>query len=166
MSSNPSDFARQVLEAFAAAGHATDEEIGDAGGPSTTTLAKYRKVAAGEMTMSEPRGDVLRRIDVAAKWRGGSARALWRTGAIPERPNPGLAEVLSGRAAGRGRTVRVDSMEGFVDYLAERLSEVEERLDLLTQRVNEVEAGGDGDGDSAPTRQYPTVVGEAARRDQ
>lgn len=170
MSSNPSDFARRVLEAFAAAGHATDEEIGDAGGPSTTTLAKYRKVAAGEMTMNEPRGDVLRRIDRAANWRSGSARALWRGGEEPRPPAPSLAEALGGRRTrSPGRSVRVDSMDGYVEWLGERLTEVEERLDLLTQQMGEiVREGGDGDGDSAPTsrRTFPAPVTEAARKDQ
>lgn len=166
MSSNPSDFARQVLEAFAAAGHATDEEIGDAGGPSTTTLAKYRKVAAGDMTMSEPRGDVLRRIDQAANWRSGSARALWRGGEAPQPPRPTLAEVI-GSTAPRppGRAVRVDSMDGYVQWLGERLTEVEERLDMLTQQLAETVGGGDGDGDSAPTRTYPSLIQDAARKD-
>lgn len=131
MSSNPSEFARRVLDAFAAAGHATDEEVGDAGGPSTTTLAKYRKVANGEMTMTEPRGDVMKRIDRVAGWRGGSARALWRQGKEPELkppPPPELAPLVPHKP---GRTVRVGGFEGYVDWLAERLTEVEERLDLL-----------------------------------
>lgn len=129
MSSNPSEFAKRVLSAFEAAGHATDEEVGDAGGPSTTTLAKYRKVAQGEMTMTEPRGDVMRRIDRAAGWRQGAARQLWRDGRDPEPPTEG--RLLSLAESRPGRKVRVDSEQGFIQYLAERLTEVEERLDLL-----------------------------------
>lgn len=153
MSSNPSEFARRVLEAFAAAGHATDEEVGDAGGPSTTTLAKYRKVANGEMKMGEPRGDVLRRIDRAAAWRAGSARALWRQGAEPEPPTEDrLRAVLDKKP---GRVVRLGGIEGYVEWLAERLTEVEERLDLLADEVARQREEGDSGAGSTPAMTPP-----------
>lgn len=133
MSSNPKAFAERVLAAFESAGHVTDEDVVAAGGPSTTTLTKYRKVAAGEMTMKEPRGDVLRRIDLAADWRVGSARALWRTQELPDSPRPTGIDLLDNPRP--GRKVRVDGPDGYVNYLAERLSEVEERLDLLTALI-------------------------------
>lgn len=141
MSSNPSEFAQRVLKAFDDAGHATDEEVGDAGGPSTTTLAKYRKVASGDMSMTEPRGDVLKRIDRAAGWRSGSARALWRDGKEPEAPRQSALEAIAGKP---GRTVRVGSLDGYVEWLAERLTEVEERIDLLTAAIQERNAPAPG----------------------
>lgn len=144
MSSNPSEFARRVLDAFDAAGHATDEEVGDAGGPSTTTLAKYRKVASGEMTMTEPRGDVLRRIDRAAGWRSGSARAFWRDGAEPRQipRQQTLGEAL-GVKSRPGRVVSVQGPDGYMQWIAERLTEVEERLDLLEQARAQQEMSAD-----------------------
>lgn len=165
MSSNPSEFARRVLEAFTAAGHATDEEVGDAGGPSTTTMAKYRKVANGEMTMTEPRGDVLRRIDRAAGWKSGSARALWRQGTEPEPPTPSALEALATEKPGRVVTAG-GGMEGYVEWLGERLTEVEERLDLLTAMLAEPGLPEDSDVydrvlalvDEAGKRMTPEVV--------
>jgi len=152
MSSTPQDFARRVLDAFDKAGHATDEEVGDAGGPSTTTLAKYRKVADGEMSMAEPRGDVLRRIDQAARWKIGSARALWRQGAIPE-PAGNLVRALE---LGQdppplGKPRRFAGMDGYVQYMAERLTDVEERLDMLTAEIAKIAERGGGDGDADDT---------------
>lgn len=79
----PQEFAQAVLDAFEAAGLHTDDELHDARGPSSTTMTKYRKVAAGVETMKEPRGDSYRAIDRAAGWEPGSARALWRRGARP-----------------------------------------------------------------------------------
>lgn len=55
-----------------------------------------------------------------------------------------------------------------MQWLAERVSEVEERLDLLAQTMQELAKGGVGDGDSAPTskRTFPTVISDAARKDE
>lgn len=140
MSSNAQRFAAEVLAAFRAAGHYTDQEVGDAGGPSTTTMTKLRKVAEGEGEMPEPRGDTYKKIDAAAEWMPGSARALWRDGSIPkrstasdrmrdalglERPTP---EAIRRQ---RRRTRYSDGADGFVERLADRLLEVEERLDVL-----------------------------------
>ncbi|GAA5154658.1 hypothetical protein GCM10023340_38580 [Nocardioides marinquilinus] len=134
MSSDPQAFVRTVLAAFEAAGRATDDEVGRAGGPSNTTMAKYRKVAKGEMTMEEPRGDVLKRIDVAANWKQGSARALWRWQREPQPASAGsaLSEALGVVSpSDLNRVVHLEGFEGYVERLAERLTEVEERLDLL-----------------------------------
>ena len=94
MSSQQQNFARRVLAAFKDAGHYTDDEIKSAGGPSSTTLTKLRKAAAG-LGMDEPRGDVHRRIDVAAGWRPGASRALWHHGQEPSAETAGdlIAEV-------------------------------------------------------------------------
>lgn len=142
MSSNPSEFARRVLDAFEEAGHATDEEVGDAGGPSTTTLAKYRKVASGEMSMTEPRGDVLRRIDAAAGWELGSARALWRDQRDPAPGSTASIAVASARRRLRERPAMVGDA-AHAAWLGERLSEVEERIDLIMERLNELSAAPD-----------------------
>jgi hypothetical protein len=73
-------FAKIVLAAFKTAGRHTDEEVGDADGPSTSTMSKLRKVALGESLMATPRGDTYKRIDTAAKWERGSAREVWAGG--------------------------------------------------------------------------------------
>lgn len=144
MSSNAQRFAVAVLDGFKAAGHYTDDEIGEAGGPSTTTLTKLRKVAADGGDMPPPRGDTLRKIDRAAGWMPGSARALWQTGADPK-PNtssermreilgqpPLTAEQLRKQ---RRWSAGAASPEAYVDRLADRLLEVEERLDILEQEL-------------------------------
>lgn len=140
MSSNPSEFAQRVLNAFEEAGHATDEEVGNADGPSTTTLAKYRKVAAGEMTMGEPRGDVMKRIDQAAKWEPGSARALWRQGRAPEPATRTVSSVAAQLGVSASRRTGRGGVDGFLDNMADRLTEVEERLDLITAKLEELSA--------------------------
>lgn len=83
--SSQQDFARRVLAAFKDAGHYTDDEVKDAGGPSSTTMTKLRKARDGQ-EMDEPRGDVHRRIDTAAGWQIGSSRMLWHKG---QEPTPG-----------------------------------------------------------------------------
>lgn len=139
MSSNAQRFAKAVLDAFKAAGAYTDKEVGDAGGPSTTTLTTLRKVASGERSsMSEPRSDTLRKIDRAAHWETGSARALWESGASP-RVRVGLREVLSGDRIPtpvREQRVRQQTSGGidqFLQRLADRVLELEERVDLLEE---------------------------------
>lgn len=84
MSANAQHFARVVLDAFRDAGLRTDEQVGDAGGPSTTTMGKLRKAAEG-LAIKEPRSDTLRRIDAAAGWRANSAQRLWHEGELPDR---------------------------------------------------------------------------------
>lgn len=145
MSSNAQRFASTVLAAFRAAGHYTDQEVGDAGGPSTTTMTKLRKVSESEGDMPEPRGDTYKKIDAAAEWAPGSARALWRDGVAPKRSSTtdrmrealGLSrpapEVLRRQ---RSETRYPDSLDGFVERLADRLLEVEERLDALEMEVH------------------------------
>lgn len=141
MSSDPKQFALRVLQGFKDAGHHTDEEIGGAGGPSTTTLTKLRKVAEEGSHLAALRGDTLRKIDKAADWTPGSARALWMNGAEP-RPvrASGLREALGQSPLtpaqvreARQRQRAVGTLEGYVEHLADRLLEVEERIDYLEQ---------------------------------
>lgn len=161
MSSNPSEFARRVLEAFQAAGHATDEEVGDAGGPSTTTMAKYRKVANGEMKMGEPRGDVLRRIDRVARWQSGSARALWREGRDPVvSQTTTLGQALGSPGSKPGRVIQGSGPDAYIQWLAERLTEVEERIDLLEAK------GGDGNVQRMPASNRPADTDVSADPDE
>jgi hypothetical protein len=82
MPANAQQFARRVLDAFVEAGIATDALVGAAGGPSTSTMTKLRKVAVGEDTMPEPREPTWSKIDKAAGWLPGSARRVWH-GAEP-----------------------------------------------------------------------------------
>lgn len=77
MTSQSQEFAEAVLAGFVAAGLHTDAEIVKAGGPSTTTLTLFRKVAHGYGEMSKPRNPTWGRIDTAAGWPAGTARALW-----------------------------------------------------------------------------------------
>lgn len=78
-------FAAVVIDAFRQAGHGTDEEIVGAGGPSTSTLTKLRKAAAGEEDYPEPRNPTWRKIEKAAGWSAGDARRTWETGEAPAR---------------------------------------------------------------------------------
>lgn len=100
---SPQVFAQRVLAAFEDVGRLTDLDVDRAGGPSSTTMTKYRKVAAGAATMPEPRGDTYRAIDAAAGWRPGSARALWRRGVEPEVVSADRAPTLETLAADNAR---------------------------------------------------------------
>jgi len=79
MSPNPERFAQIVLAAFADAGLHTDAQIIKAGGPSTSTMTTFRKVAdpENEATMGEPREPTWSKVDAAAGWESGSARRVW-----------------------------------------------------------------------------------------
>lgn len=142
MSSNAQRFAETVLAAFKAAGHYTDKEVGDAGGPSTTTLTRLRKVAEEGEPMPPPRGDTLRNIDRAADWPPGSARALWHEGRAPvamRRPNlfqiVGEQEPTTEQVRRQRRSSKPSGLDGWVESLANRILEVEERLDYLESRL-------------------------------
>lgn len=139
MSSSAQQFAATVLAAFRAAGNHTDQEVGEAGGPSTTTMTMLRKVAEGEGDMPSPRSDTLRKIDRAAGWRTGSARALWVDGADPELwpDSSGLARVFDDEERIKPRkVVRPGGFEGWVERLADRVLELEERMDILQAQVD------------------------------
>lgn len=144
MSSDPQHFATTVLQAFRDAGLHTDQEIVDAGGPSTTTLTKLRKVAQGSEVMPEPRGDTLRKVDRAVHWQPGSARALWATKAAPviiKSAAMRMAEVLGTSTPPQPRQplkrYRIEGIESYVEDLADRVLELEERLDILEQQLSE-----------------------------
>lgn len=146
MSSDAQRFAQTVLDAFRAAGNYTDQEIGEDGGPSTTTLSKLRKVFEEGGDMPAPRGDTLRKIDHAAHWYPGSARELWAHGQPPRmRPESPLGKALgiptptpSERRASRLKQEQLlSSPAAFIEQLADRLLEVEERLDILEQELGQ-----------------------------
>jgi len=80
MPTDPRRFANRVLEAFLMEGNRTEAQILRAGGPSTSTMTKLRKVAAGDATMSEPREPTWTKIEKAAGWAPGSARRVWDGG--------------------------------------------------------------------------------------
>lgn len=86
MSSKSEQFAKTVLAAFEIAGLVTDVEVGAAGGPSTTYMTNLRKAALGNEDLTEPRSDTYRRIETAAGWPPGAARALYREGTPPVEP--------------------------------------------------------------------------------
>jgi hypothetical protein len=146
MSSKAERFAATVLAAFEAAGRTTDQEVAAAEGPSTTTMTKLRKVREGLMTMNEPRGDVLQRIDNAANWQPGSARALWRVGEEPRPRRLSLEKV-----AERSRRVLNDPVIEWLEELDGRVTELEEKLDLLAA----------GQGPAPEPKDYRPLLGDA-----
>ncbi len=142
MSSDAQRFAVTVLAAFRGAGLFTDQEIVAAGGPSTTTLTKLRKVAEAGGTMPVPRGDTLKKIDRAAVWEQGSARKLWYDGTDPQPYKSPLREALGVPEPSpedrhrQDRLVRSGTgLEAWVAQLADRVLELEERLDLVESEL-------------------------------
>lgn len=141
MSSNAQKFAATALDAFKAAGHYTDQEVGNAGGPSTTTMTLLRKVANGSSEMREPRSDMLKKIDAAAGWPVGSARLLWERGELPgpgqrtrEQVYEGMKNPKTSEDHMRIRLLRQQTAGGLdvvLDRVLERLRSIEDRLDAL-----------------------------------
>jgi hypothetical protein len=138
-------FAQVVLKAFVDAGRATDKEVGEAGGPSTSTMTTLRKVARGGGTMRDPRPDSLRKIERAARWTTGSARALWETGAEPTvEPRYTFTDAVRDFPPGVETLTREEARIYFgtglataVERLTDRVLELEERLDLLEDQLSE-----------------------------
>jgi hypothetical protein len=83
MTTDPQRFARIVLAAFAAAGRTTDAQVGQAGGPSTSTMTKLRAAEKGS-DLAQPRSQTWAAIERAANWPTGSAQAVWDGGEPPE----------------------------------------------------------------------------------
>lgn len=136
MSSKPQDFAQRVLAAFEQAGLFTDVEVSRAGGPSTTFMTMLRKVRDGEesaMPENGPRGDTMFRIDLAADWEPGSARALWAKGTKPKaRSRPDFVFGDHVVEAKRYRPPATPgSLDQILDELFDRVVELEERLDVV-----------------------------------
>lgn len=127
MSSQRERFRDVVLARAESIGLTSDAQIVAAGGPSTSTLTKIRALA------TDPRGDVLRRFDVALQWPQGSALRLWRDGVEP----PNLAAT---------------SLEDFTDV---------ELVDELARRIRQREEGEHG-GNTAPTKPAPTSGASSA----
>lgn len=152
MTADPSRFAQRVIAAFAARSHHTDLEIEKAGGPSDSTMTKYRKAAAGEIALAKPREPTWSKIDEAAGWERGSARRVWDGGD----PTP----IVSGTPQDAPRYVeapgeRVQSGVGNEDLLREilrvraesdqiRAEQREQRvlLESLSHRVEALEEPG------------------------
>lgn len=143
MSTDEQHFATQVLAGFRDAGRHTDAEVVAAGGPSTSFLTNLRKVAAGEGTMPAPRGDTLRRIDRATDWKPGSARELWLTGKLPEKwrsASVRMADILGLSADGMDHVPSEPrryqrSLDGYLELLGDRVTDLQERVDLLEQHL-------------------------------
>lgn len=143
MSSEQQVFAKRALEAFAAAGHTTDQEVAAAGGPSSTTMTTLRKIADGKLRVARLRSDTLKGIDAAAGWTPGTAKASWLNGTdIP-------FDSHTGSLAGGGALMRAAFdprvMEGYLRQLESRILDTEDRLDALEARVE----GGTSDVASA-----------------
>lgn len=120
------DFARAVLEAFERAGRATDMDVVNAGGPSTTTMTSLRKAAAGKIFLKPPRNDTFRRIDDAANWKPGTARRVWRDGHVPPGNTAALRTVND---ANRG--IAVGEVEAYILNLQDRLAALEARMNAI-----------------------------------
>lgn len=159
MSSDAQRFAARVIAAFQAAGHFTDQEVGDAGGPSTTTMTKLRKVASGEESMKPPRNDTFRKIDTAAAWPRGSARVLWVTGVdpddLPEDSN--VRRLYDGSppapgVAGKRRDPSVPPIaEDWGDVIERRLAAAERRIAWLESVIDVHDESVAADEDSTMT---------------
>ncbi len=133
-------FAERVLAAFEQAGRSTDAQVAAAGGPSNTTMTKFRSVARGESDMAEPREPTWTKIDLAASWAPGSSRRVWR-GQEP------VAAGLNETAFRKNALNRV--MPQVVADLEERVDELEQLVEILLIIV--------GDGE------VPAEVGEELR---
>lgn len=84
MSAESQHFARVVLDRFDDLDLTTDAAIAKVHGPSSSTMTNLRKAAdSADYTLRPPRGDLLEKIDRAARWVPGSAGRLWRKGAEP-----------------------------------------------------------------------------------
>lgn len=83
MSAHAQRFAQLVLDAFRAAGHTTDSDVGRVKGPSTSTMTKLRAAAAGAGELAQPRSTTWAAIERAANWPAGSARTVWDGGGPP-----------------------------------------------------------------------------------
>lgn len=122
MSSQREVFRDVVLARAEEIGLSSDARIVAAGGPSSSTLTKIRALS------TDPRGDVLQRLDTALRWPAGSALRLWRDGVAP-----------SAQGA--------SSLEDFTDV---------ELADELARRIRQREEVGNYDR-SAPTSKPDTV---------
>lgn len=145
MSSEQQRFAQRVLQAFAAAGHHTDREVADASGPSSTTMTLLRKVAAGDETFTTLRSDTLRRIDAAANWQTGSAKAFWINGTEPTLDAMGYP-ISEGH--GPPREAQFDPLDAYLKRLEARILETEERLDLVEAELERQGTGSWHDASS------------------
>lgn len=142
MSSEQRRFAQRVLEAFAASGRTTDQEVATAGGPSSTTMTTLRKLADGTTRVARLRSDTLRRIDAAAGWAEGTAKAAWITGSTD--PIESTAHTLSGHGAIHRQSFTGYGLDDYLRGLEVRLLDTEERLDAIEARLE----GGTSDVDS------------------
>lgn len=120
MSSQREKFRDVVLARAEELGLTSDARIVAAGGPSTSTMTKIRALG------TDPRGDVLQRLDSAMRWPTGSALRLWRDGVAPS-------------------ITATSSLEDFTDV---------ELVDELARRIRQREDVGIDDS-SAATRQAP-----------
>lgn len=142
MSSKQQEWAIAVLEAFDNAELNTNDEVAAAGGPSTTTVSKYRALAAGRIdSIPEPRNDVYRKIDRVALWEPGSARRLWRNGEPPVVVTPELAALYKAEA----------SVTHISDTVAARMMAVVERkvAEVMRDAMRQASAIEDSDPEAA-----------------
>lgn len=162
MSSNSERFAKLVLAAFDAEGHTTDELVHEAGGPSSTYMTGLRKAATGA-PMTEPRSDTYRRIESAAGWRRGVGRRVWlgedpellrHAAAVRLREAVGPDAVIVERQPGPRKKRYSAGRDGFIERLADRLLDLEERVDFLEQQMQKI-GGDEGDAGGTPATRKP-----------
>lgn len=126
-------FAKRVLSAFEAAGHATDDEVRRAGGPSTTSMTRLRKVADGKLAMGTTRTNMFHGIDEAAQWEYGSARKLLEQGTQP---------VVRGSPTEDSEQGTKTYWSQFVHQLEDRFNKIENRLDAIERAICDKENRG------------------------
>lgn len=150
----PQRFAALVIAGFREAGHSSDADVVAAGGPSTTFMTKLRKVAKGEEDMPQPRGDTMRRIEVAAQWPPGVARRVWDGG-----------DVGTVRATGL-HPAAVDKRVWPADPVTRQwIWALMDEYNHLTDRIVALEREVRGEERKIPPLSFPTTVPEAARND-
>lgn len=129
MSEREQRFASVVLAAFVAAELSTDVEIVRAGGPSNSTLTKYRAARDDGAPLAEPREPTWSKIDKAARWEPGSARRVWAgedpTPVRPVQQDPSYVEA-------EGERVEADVTNA---EIMRELRDMRRDLDELRRRV-------------------------------
>lgn len=147
-------FARLVIAAFESQALTTDELVKQAGGPSNTYMTGLRKAAEGKGPLTEPRSDTYRRIERAANWRKDSARLVWRGAKPAPYPVPDWEPTYGKREELPRRRRFSSGLDGYVERIADRLLDLEERVDFLEQQLQD-KGGDEGDAGGTPATRKP-----------
>lgn len=132
-------FAMRVISRFQELGLVTDDDIAQAGGPSSTTMTKFRAAMQEDLDFAMPRGDTRKRIEKAARWKAGSALALWNGGEPTPLPDEHDDEI-GFTTWDDMKNPRYDAkhMARRLDELAEENAELRRRLAAAEERIEEL----------------------------